>query len=165
MPTLIPETGLPVANANSYATLEYIRQYAADRGIELNDDDEIVSSNAIRAMDYIATFARHFQGVRTFTEQLLDWPRTGVVVDSIEYAVDYMPSQLAQAQAAAVIQIHNGVDLLPTIQGPQVKVERLGPMAFEYFSQRGLEPVSVPVIDNILAPLLAYQAVLSSRRI
>jgi hypothetical protein len=165
MPTLIPETGAPTANANSYATLEYIRQYALDRGIELNDDDDVVSSNAIRAMDYIATFARHFQGVRTFVEQLLDWPRTGVIVDGIEYTVDYMPVQLAQAQAAAVIQIHNGIELLPTTQGPQVKVERLGPMSFEYFSQRGLEPVTVPIIDNILAPLLAYQAVLASRRI
>lgn len=164
MPTLIQEIGTPVANANSYATLVQIRAYATDRGITLNVDDDIVSSQAIKAMDYIASFAQDFKGTRSFVEQALDWPRTGVIVDDVLYAVDAMPPALRYAQSAAVIQIDSGIDLLPTMHGLQIKSERIGPMGMEYFSPRGLDAVSVPIIDNILAPLLEFQAALVSRR-
>lgn len=164
MPALIVENGTIVPDANSYATLEQIRTYAAGRGIELPADDEIVSTMAIRGMDYVGSFATRFKGIRTDLTQWLDWPRTGVIIDGVEFAPDYMPPQLYLAQSAAAMEVSKGTELLPINTGAQIRAERIGQLSIEYFSQRGLV-TTIPTIDALLAPLLEHAAALSVRRV
>lgn len=164
MPALIVEDGTIVANANSYGTLAQIREYVSARGVVLPIDDEIVSQYAIRAMDYIGSFSTRFKGVRTSLLQSLNWPRTGVIIDGVEVAPDYMPPQLLKAQAAATAEISKGTELMPISTGAQVRAERIGPLAVEYFSQRGVT-ITIPVVDTLLEPLLEHTASLSVRRV
>lgn len=166
MPTLVVENGTNVANANSYADLTYLRQYAADRGVELSDDDEEDSVLAIKAMDYLhAMYGNRYIGVRAYVDQALDWPRFTNVTDQtltfngFVYAVAYMPAQLKQAQGAVMLALQQGIDLLPIRDEQDLRSERIGPIAFDYFSRgRGPITVSIPYVDTLLAPLLAYVA-------
>jgi len=149
---LIIEDGSGVANANSYADLDFIRAYAASRRVELPEDDD-VEGFAIDAMDAIE--ARKYQGVRSYPGlQPLSFPRIGVVTEEGEYAPDAVPTLLKRAQAQLVVYRAAGIDLFPAGNAePAIKRDKTGPLETEYFEGGGDPSPSIPLADILLEPL------------
>lgn len=154
---LVVEDGSIVLNANSYNPTVDIKSYASLRGRTLPDDDALIEAYAIRAMDYIESFAEQFKGVRTVgLDQPLEWPRSGAIIDDVEIDDDYMPLQLLRAQNQLVIEQAAGVVLQPTLTlVGRVKRKKTGPLETEWFDsvQSGFQPI-IPAVDAFLSPLL-----------
>jgi len=149
---LIIETGAIVADANSFVTLEEIREYAEARGRTLPVDDEDLEPFAHRAMDYIKSRRGDFDGTRVSDTQPLPFPRTGMYIDNVLIADDFMPLELIELQCALTVELANGLDLFPVQTGQAVKRKKTGPLEKEFFGPSLI--VSVPILDALIEPLL-----------
>ena len=72
---LIVETGLIVPGADTYASVDDLRAYAAKRGASLPADDTDCEVLLVKAMDYLASKSERWKGQRVQLDQPLDWPR------------------------------------------------------------------------------------------
>lgn len=152
MALVIEDGSGALANANSYDDLAFIREFNEARGRQLSDDDEVVTQQAILAMDYIEAQEWRMIGERVFgLEQPLSWPRSGVYVGNEMFPIDAIPVTLKNAQAELVWQIKSGTVLFPTFQGQAVKRRKVGPMEREFFAPGGLP--DIPAVDNWLNAL------------
>lgn len=152
---LIIEDGSIVAGANSYVTLEEVRNYSLVRGVALSDDDSVLTQLLIKATDYLETKAPYYQGFMVSpTTQELQWPRKAVQLYGVDYPFTSIPRQLKQAQCVLVIELTNGLDLLPTSTGPFVKEETVGPITTKYSETVGVTTKpEVPAVEALLLPL------------
>lgn len=149
--TLVVETGSGVNPlATSYADLAFIRAYQAARGRAYTSGDvadAIADSQAILAMDYLASLEGDMQGSRVFgADQPLAFPRDDVYLYGELLANDEIPLVLMNAQAELVWQIKAGVNLFPTVQGAQVKRRKTGPLETEWFA-----PGEAPAMPAVMA--------------
>lgn len=144
---LIIENGTIVTEANSYVTTLELTAYATARGITISDDEEQL---LIRAMDYIESLA--YQGVKSNSEQSLQWPRYDVVIDDYLVSSDTIPNELKKGQIEVALAIDNGQD-------PQADIARLkssvkvGEIAVTYEASQAT--TLVRKISNSLYKLLA----------
>lgn len=161
---LIVEDGSGVANANTYADLAFIREYAAARGAVLSDDDTVLEPVVIRVMDYIES--RCFNGVRIFVDGL-SFPRGGIVVDGVEIPANAIPAGLKRAEAQLVIDVAiNGIDLMPSANSAaQVKREKVGPLETEYFAADAIGAPDIPLAAALLAPFMCGQGAFSFKTV
>lgn len=112
---LVVEDGTGLSDAQTYATVDYIKTYTRTRGISFptaNNEIErllILAMDALRGLDY--------KGERATREQALDWPRIDVEIDGYEYASTEIPRELIELQCIYAIELYKGVDLLPTVSG------------------------------------------------
>lgn len=149
---LIVETGAGVPNANSYADVAFIREYAGLRRVPISDDNAIIEGYAIDAMDLIES--RKFKGVRTYVDQPLAFPRTGVRTEDGLYASNAIPSILKRAQAALVVYRSQGIEFFGTVSGEgAIKRDKVGPLETEYFEAPSTIGLSIPLADSLLAGL------------
>ncbi len=168
---LVIEDGTMVEGANSYDSLANIRAYALARGITLDEDDDIVDSQVILAMDFIESKRSQFQGSKTYTEQELQFPRTNVFVDDVEISDVSIPKILKQALAQTVLQIQQTPELMPTLEGFAVKRRKVDVIETEFAtggSQTGLAFPVVPTftkIDALLKPLFKGSFILTVVRV
>lgn len=130
--TLIIEDGTNVAGANSYATLTEIRAFAALRGVTLSAVDATLEILAIKAMDYLESLRGDYQGIKVYEDQALQFPRSDVYVDGFILASTTIPVLLKNAQCQLCIELHNGVDILPTSTGGSIKREKVDVIEIEY---------------------------------
>lgn len=153
---LIIETGALIANANSYVTVVEARAYALARGVTLSATDSDVERYLVLAMDYLESLRAKFQGTKVSSTQSLQWPRTDVLIDCIEFPETSIPVELKNAQMQLAMQVSNGVDLMPTRQGAFVKLEKVGPIETQYSEKigTGLTP-DMTAVDMLIAPLLS----------
>lgn len=168
---LIIEDGSIVPNANSYASVANLDDYAALRGITLPNTDAAKEVLLIKAMDYIEAQESRFKGYRRTQEQSLSWPRTHVVLYYTErYALvngyenirqgnywpdNKIPQTLVKAQCQLAVDVMT-VDLQPTIaiDSRSVRRDKVGPLETEYFSSR--EQLNSPILgkaEGLLANL------------
>lgn len=171
---LVIEDGTVVAGANSYIDVDTAKSYANARGVNLGTDDELIERRLVIAMDYLETL--NYKGVRTNpAEQELAWPRTGVIMDGIEFDGDVIPARLRNAQAQLVIEQTNGVAIFASTgasaEGGEkfVKREKVDVIETEYATPKelGTELLSIakmPAVDALLrglikslGPLFAYR--------
>lgn len=152
---LVIETGLLIANATSYVSVEEVRAYAEARGIEIPADDASIEQAAIRAMDVIE--AKSYKGRPTYSAQPTAFPRYGIYLPgySIPLPYDAVPAGVKKAQIEYTIAIANGFDLLPTLDGAPVKREKIGPIETEYVV--GTAQGSAPVVQAAEAALRPFQ--------
>lgn len=115
---LIIETGAgdnPLAN--SYATVQDLRDYADMRGVDLSGvTDAQAEAMMIKAMDYLESLAGRYKGARASQDQPLAWPRAevwGVSFFDALYPSDEIPRELKYAQLSLAVESHGGADLLP----------------------------------------------------
>lgn len=150
---LIVEDGSNVANANSYAELAYIKAYAQLRGITLAAD-AVIENQVALAMDYLESKRNNYQGLKTYPDQSLQFPRNYLVIDSNEFPNNAIPKELKNALSQLVIEIENGISILPTINEAPIKRETVGPITTEYAVNpgTGLEPIIFSV-EALLQPL------------
>ncbi|KRG47348.1 hypothetical protein ARC20_03185 [Stenotrophomonas panacihumi] len=158
-----------------YGTLEGADGYHAARGNTAwgEGSNEARTAALVRATDYIdgryryllpsGRWASMFPGVRTEGRgQPNEWPRTGAVdYDGNELPIDLVPDEVERATyEAAVRELTEPGSLSPDfVASAQVTREKVGPIDVTYAAAEGEgtatpnRPV-VPVIDEILAPLL-----------
>ncbi len=158
--TLVVETGSVVAGANSYVTLAEARNYATARGITLSATDSVVEAQLIKAMDYLEAKRSFYQGSKTSLTQVLQWPRTSVTIDDVDFSANAIPNELKSAQIQLAIEVANGVDIMPTRQAGQfVKREKVGPIETEFSETVGVtvEP-TLTAVEALLEPLYKVSA-------
>lgn len=145
---LIIEDGSIVANANSYVTVAEFRSHLTTYG---TDDsaytDAQIEVFLIKAMDKIAEYRSRFLGERTSSDQVLDWPRRGVVgvyLPGEIMATDHIPDALKTAQkqfATSAIDNDLQPDRLPTDPAPAIK-KKVGPVEVVYESDSKRQPLT-----------------------
>lgn len=159
---LVIEDGSIVESANSYASAEEARAYAALRGLTLPvapaEGVDPVEQYLIQAMDFIEAQRARFQGTKVDAAQALQFPRNDVYIDGELFAYDDIPLTLKQAQIRLAIELSAGVDPMATVSGPFVKKETVGPISTEYSESNYLGP-SIPAVDALLEPLYGLSIV------
>lgn len=162
--SVVVEDGTGIASANSYVSVEFAREYAANRGVVLGDDDT-VAAFLITATDYLSSFEFKFVGHRTTEGQSLSWPRTDAYYGSgcfrkLVCGPNDIPTQIKSAQCQAVIAQASGLTLLPNISPTDfVTEETVGPITTKYADpiSAGIRPV-LSAVDIMLQPLLSVSS-------
>lgn len=149
---LTVEDGTVVTNANSYNTLVEIKAYAASRGFALPSTDSAIEIESNKAMDYLESKRDMYEGEKVSSLQELQFPRTDLVIDGIDFPADEIPGILKKAQCQLICLSSSGVDLMPTITGGFIKKEKIGPIETEYSENFSLSP-DMPTVDALLQPL------------
>lgn len=171
-----------------YGTLEGADTYHAEHGNAAwaQGSEEARTAALVRAMDYIdgryryllpnGRWASMFPGVRTEGRgQPNEWPRSGAVdYDGNEIPADQVPDEVDRATyEAALRELTEPGSLSPDfIAAGQVTREKVGPIEVSYADVAAADdgratpnrPV-VPVIDEILAPLLRTPAAFPAVRV
>lgn len=156
--TLIVEDGSNVTNANSFCDLTFIKQFANDRGITLGSD-AVIEDQSFKAMDYLEGKRKEYQGIKTYPDQFLQFPRMYVLIDDLAFPQNSIPIELKKAQSQLIIEQTNGVNILPTMSDAPIKKETVGPISTEYAVSNG--DINQPVltaVDLFLQPLLKVQS-------
>ncbi|KER01521.1 hypothetical protein LGZ99_20505 [Photorhabdus temperata] len=109
---LVTDSSSP--NFNSYASVEDLRTFATSRNYEIPDNDTACEHLLMQAMDYLAGL--RWKGSRTVKDQLLAWPREGVIVDGYLLPKDIIPRQVIQVQCRLAIEAQE-IDLTPSFAG------------------------------------------------
>lgn len=153
--TVTVEDGTIVAGANSYVTLEFVRAYAAERGIAVSADDAVLEPKLHMAMDW---FEGHtFKWWRVDAAQPLSFPRKGVTIDGVLYPDDMIPplvmTVIAQATCDAVV-----IELEPAYAGVTsgaLKKKKLDVIEKEYFEPSwSTEQPRLTKLVRMIAPLV-----------
>lgn len=157
MPLTI-EDGTNVAGANSYATLDQIREYNTLRGVALPASDDAVTALAIVGMDYLATFDNDLAGHKTYgILQRLAWPRACVVVGaSTVLPSNVVPFDIVDAQCY-LAGIAQSLDLYGNQDTRAITKEVIGPIETDYSGTQGAGyGPTLPTLAAKLKPYLRY---------
>lgn len=156
---LVVETGDGIDGANSYVTLNELRNFATSRGVTLSNDDSVVEINSTKAMDYLESFRSKFQGVKTDSDNVLQFPRKSVYIDNVLVDNDHIPIELKNAQCQLVVDIHNGIDLQPSIKGGDRRIvieRRVEKAVSRKFSDQSFQSIlpDLKRFESFIQPLL-----------
>lgn len=152
--TLIVEDGSLMAGANTYASLDTIKDFALNRGVTLGSDSQIEVWNA-SAIDYLEGRRCEYEGQKVAQIQSLQFPRTGLVIDGFDFPSTAIPKELVSANCQLIIEQSLGIVLRPTQDGAVVKSETIGLIKTDYAVSVGSHPMPVmPAVEDLLAPLL-----------
>lgn len=141
---LVVEDGSGLNNAQSYASVDEAKAYAAARGKtgSIPSKNEDIEALLVQATDFVDTYADKFSGLRVSSSQALEWPRYGATSGDYLVSSDEIPSSLVNAVCQLVIDAKTGKqDLMPNGEGREVirmKVE--GAIEFQY-AERGAKGV------------------------
>lgn len=159
MPVIvIVEDGYNVPNANAYVSVSDVKTYAEQRGLTLPTTDDGVAQLVIRSTDYINSKECEYQGVRTYVDQEMSWPRTGVVLNCQQWPADAIPKALKAATVMLAVALNEGFDPWANTDGAANVIEdTVGPITTRYSDALaelgGVPAVSIPAVDALLAPL------------
>ncbi|UPT52968.1 putative head-tail connector protein [Hafnia phage yong3] len=157
---LIVEDGSGVPDANTYADVTTVRRYAKMRGIVLNDDDEILKTNIIDAMDYVESFAARFKGQRVTRDQPLQFPRSGVYVEGDLLPYNVLPKTLINALCQFACDSATGGPLSGSTASFAIKKSKIEGLEIEYATGSTAQSAPAKKFDKAMAflnPLLQYQ--------
>ncbi|MDC9615605.1 hypothetical protein PSI19_17345 [Xenorhabdus khoisanae] len=113
---------------NSYASIENLREFAAQRGYSL-PDDSVLPSLLFQAMDYLST--KQWKGRKTNAGQVLAFPRKGICADGELVPDDVIPKSIIQAQCRLAIDSLEH-DLTPTVGGEVLSESVSGAVSVSY---------------------------------
>lgn len=163
---LVVEDGTIVENANSYATLTQIRDYAISRGVTLSNVDATLESQVHAAMLYLEALRAKYKGVKVSSTQSLQWPRLGAYVDGFAVESNEIPIELVKALYELVLANEAGIDLMPTVEGAFVVKEKVGPIETEYSESVGTSSQpKLAIVKSLLEPLLSLTPMFSVVRL
>jgi hypothetical protein len=111
--TIVLEDGTGRADANSYASVDDLKNHAKARGVTLTQATPVLEGFLLQAMD--GMYGLDYKGIKYKRDQALDFPRINVCIDRFSYAHYQLPPQLKIGQCALALEIaQNKTDLLPT---------------------------------------------------
>lgn len=167
------EDGTIVASANSYLSVEAADTYHTDRGNTTWTDATTAAKQAalIKATDYLVqTYRTRWKGIRVDTDQTLDWPRAGVLIEdyfepqsgprpalfpglTFVLGDDVVPEEVKKSTAELAL-IALTTDLNPSLErGGDIRRLKAGSVEVEYGP--GAQPFTVyRNVDGYLRPLL-----------
>ena len=134
---IIVEDGSIVANANSFASEQEVRDFALARGVTLPGDathpSHLLMQMMIQVMDYLNTIDDGIWiGTRVSTTQPLPFPRVGVQINRRLVPSNTIPKELKDLQAAMVVMTEEGTDIWdPERDSPLGKLQ-IGPIQAEF---------------------------------
>jgi hypothetical protein len=129
--SLVIEDGSVVAGAQSYASVQNLKDYASLRRLTLPEKTEEMEALLIKAVDYIESFRDKFRGHKKNDDQALQWPREHVYIDNDYFDSGAIPVELIQAQCQLAFDAIGG-DLQATGSGQQIIRQKVGPIETEY---------------------------------
>lgn len=156
------EDGSGKVDSNSYVTVGEARAFAQSRGVELPPDDSAVEAMLLKSADYLEAQRALYQGRKTHPHrpQAMQFPRTGVVIDcDYELPEDVIPTELKKAQMQGCIEIHQGLELMPSHSGRELKRSKTDVLEREFMTPvdmgnpGGIIAPSFPAVDALLEPL------------
>lgn len=150
---LVIEDGTQVASSNTYVSdAEYVA-YAAARGKTIGSDATAREIELIKSMDYLEGHRDRFKGDKVTSTQSLQWPRTGVWIDSFQIDSDSIPQELKNAQMEAAI-ITNATELLQQGEVKDVQSEKVDVIERSYFNGGSWSTIRTDTVDAYLDALL-----------
>lgn len=171
--SIVVEDGTGLADAESYASVEFADDYHLTRGREETwvELDEVVKEQALRlASDYmVQEYRDRWAGYRRTLTQALDWPRWDVPRRDAPgwygawrafYDSNVVPEEVKRACVELAFRAVDqdtltvsAAGLLPDLE-PQVQSESVGPISVTYF-QGGRQQTRRSAVDAMLLPLLS----------
>lgn len=130
---LIVEDGTGLSNSEAYCSETYADDYHEKRGNMTWNSVTDKEAALRKATDYMQQVYRsRWQGLRSVTDQALDWPRSGVVVNDEEIIVpeNIIPGDIKKACAELALKTYTQ-ELLED-QGQQVKRKKVDVIEIEY---------------------------------
>lgn len=156
---LIVEDGSIVIGANTYVSSDYFQEYCEARAIEsiTFDDEALVESLLIKAMDFLESLRSRYGGYRVSHDQPLQFPREGLYIegDYRPFPSDAIPSELKKGQCQAAVELVDN-DMMPTVGDTPVRQETIGPLTTIYATS-ATDPWAGPEFPKVMAwlqPLL-----------
>lgn len=128
--TLIIETGQGLHDAESYATVEELSDYAVKFGRTIPVDEAMQEALLRRAALQMSAIA--WKGCAVSRDQALAWPRSNVRRNDWLLPSNAIPPQVKAGQMALAAEIHADDLVDPgTKQGAAIR-KKVGPLEFEY---------------------------------
>lgn len=163
---LILEDGKGRADAQSYASVDDLRAYAALRDIQLPEDDAECEVLLIKAIDRMEAERDNYQGDRVSRTQALSLPRYNMYVDGWPIPSNEIPRQAVYAQCAYACEAQI-VELLPTTDanasGP-ITQETVGPITTVYANPSSVRRTpAVAKADALMRTLLKRNGLIAVR--
>jgi len=116
-------------------------------------------------MDLVESFRDRFRGVKTATDQPLQWPRTYVYIDGTLFASDDIPDELKNAVCQLAVEAVS-IDLQPNLGGRTVTKQKVDVVEVEYAARGAASDYTVFSKANaFLSPLLSSTGPLTPIRI
>lgn len=148
---LIVEDGTGVADANSYATVDECRTFAAQRLVDLPEEDDEVAVMLIQAFQYFERLDDRFSGTRVFLDSV--FPRKDLRVLGTLLPDDSIHTRVKAAQCQLVLEQVAGADLFASTSAADYIIrERVGPIDTTYAdpSLFGGVTLTFPAVDAFL---------------
>ena len=156
--SIIVEDGTGLATAESYISVADASTYFTARGNttwDALDEGEATAAReaALRlATDYMtAVYRERWEGVRYTEDQVLCWPRAGVVRDSWSVDIDEIPVEIKHA--CAELALKSASDDLQADLTQSVVREKVGVIEVEY-NKNSPQAKRYPAIDSMLRSFL-----------
>ncbi|HET9819646.1 MAG TPA: DnaT-like ssDNA-binding protein [Rhodanobacteraceae bacterium] len=153
--TLVTESGAGLADAESFASVDFATAYHAARGNAAwaPATDDAKESALRKATEYLQqVHGLRWKGERMLSTQALDWPRWGAIVDNVEVGYDSVPNAIQKACASLALRALSA-PLAPDIQRETASESIAGAVAVTY-REGAPAYVRYREIDGLLARYL-----------
>ena len=134
-----------VVGTDSYATEAELLAYATARGITISGDQ---TQLLIRAMDFLEN--QRFIGYKAASDQALQWPRTGVMIDGWDIDSTVTPNKVKVAQMEVALSMDADSDPM-AVTDPDIKTQSVGTISITYQDNSSTKR---PKIDVALSGLI-----------
>jgi hypothetical protein len=167
MTTIIVETGVGVASANSYISLEdaeqYLLTFSNNDGAIAGFNDELAAKCLVQACRTIDTlYGNKFYGLMQSPSNSLLWPRTSFIGNNGRlFAASVIPDCIKQAQAELALKIYNGEPAIPVsnteaaVRSKSVSIDGAVSTSVTYATTPNVvEYAGMDVVERLLAPVV-----------
>jgi hypothetical protein len=152
---LIVEDGSIVAGAEAYITVSNADTYFSNRGnATWSALTTAAKEQALRkATDYMGQrYIDRWKGLIVSESQVLDWPRSGVVVRGYQVDDDTVPDAIQYA--CAMLAVRASAATLLADESRTIRARSIGPISVEY-DPASPQAKKYPEVEKLLAPYLS----------
>ncbi|WP_440466877.1 DnaT-like ssDNA-binding protein [Pseudomonas sp. YH-1] len=127
---LVIETGAGLPDADSFATVDELVQFASDYGWTIPDDT--TAREAILRRAGVAMWGMEWVGTQLHDEQGLPWPRNYAIRRGFMADGASLPRNIKMGQMALACEIHQDDIDPPEERQGAISREKVGPLETEY---------------------------------
>ncbi|MFE1815626.1 MULTISPECIES: DnaT-like ssDNA-binding protein [Pseudomonadaceae] len=138
---LVIETGAGLPDADSFATVDELVQFASDYGWTIPSDTS--AREAILRRAGVAMWAKEWVGAQLHDEQGLPWPRYYTVRRGFMADGSSLPRNIKLGQMALACEIHQDDTDKPEERKGAITREKVGPLETEFAEITGYKAKAV----------------------